>query len=87
MVNYYTSCGTEMWLMAVDQLLDFRNQNFPEKQWILDALTIATISNTCNFMGRYFTQIYIKIFNLIFLILFNKNVCNTLSLTVMIMPC
>ena len=77
-----------MWFKAVDQLLDFRSQNFPEKQWILDTLTIATISNTCNFMGRYFTQIYIKIFNnfLIFLILFNKNVCNTLSLTVMIMP-
>ena len=55
-VNYYPSCGTEMCLKAVGQLLDTRNENFPEKQCILDALAITMASNTCNFMGKYFTQ-------------------------------
>ena len=46
-----------MCLKAVGQLLDFRGQNFSEKQCILDALAITMTSNTCNFMGRHFTQI------------------------------
>ena len=56
-VNYYPSCGTEMCLKAVGQLLDTRNENFPEKQCILDALAITMTSSTCNFMGKYFTQV------------------------------
>ena len=46
-----------MCLETVGQLLDFRSQNFPEKQRILDALVITVTSNTCNFMGRHSTQI------------------------------
>ena len=56
-VNCYPSCGTEMCLKAVGQLLDTRNKNFPEKQCILDALAITMTSNTCNFMGKYFMQV------------------------------
>ena len=47
-----------MCLKAVGQLLDTRNENFPEKQCILDALAITMTSNTCNFMGKYFTQVH-----------------------------
>ena len=43
--------------MAVDQLLDCSSQKFPQEQCILNALTITVTSNTCNFMGRHFTQI------------------------------
>ena len=47
----------EICFNAVGQLPHFRSQNFPEKQCILDALALAMTSNTCNFMGRHFTQI------------------------------
>ena len=43
--------------MTQRQLLDFRRQNFAEKQCELDTYRITTTSNACNFMGRYFTQI------------------------------
>ena len=56
-VNYYPSCGTEMCVKAVGQLLDTRKENIPEKQCILDALAITMTSNSCNFMGKYFTQV------------------------------
>ena len=56
-VNYYPSCGTEMCLKAVGQLLDTCKENIPEKQCILDALAITMTSNSCNFMGKYFTQV------------------------------
>ena len=56
-INYYPSCGTEMCLIAVGQLLDFRSQNFPDKQRTLDALAITMTSDTFNFMGRHFMQI------------------------------
>ena len=46
-----------MCLKAVGQLLDTRKENIPEKQCILDALTITMTSNSCNFMGKYFTQV------------------------------
>ena len=45
-----------MCLKAVDQLLDFPRQNFPEK--VLDALAIRMTSNTCKFMGGHFRQTY-----------------------------
>ena len=57
LVKYYPSCGTEICLKTVSQLLDSRSQNLSEKQCILDALAITMTSNTCNFMGRHFTQI------------------------------
>ena len=56
-MNYYPSCRTEMCLKAVGQLLDTRKENIPEKQCILDALAITMTSNSCNFMGKYFTQV------------------------------
>ena len=34
-----------MYLKAERQMLDFRSQNFPEKQCILDALAIPMTSN------------------------------------------
>ena len=40
-----------MCLKAICKLLYFQSQNLPEKQCILDALAITTVSNTCNFMG------------------------------------
>ena len=46
-----------MCLKAVGQLLDTRKENIPEKQCILDALAITMTSNSCNFMGKYFTQV------------------------------
>ena len=46
-----------MCLKIVGQLLDFRSQNFPEKQRVLDACVITMISNICGFMSRYFTKI------------------------------
>ena len=46
-----------MCLKAVGQLLDFCNQDLPKKQYTLDALAIRMTSNTCNFMGKHFTQI------------------------------
>ena len=54
-LNYYPCCGTEMYLKAEGQMLDFRSQNFPEKQCIWDALAIPMTSNAWNFMGRHFT--------------------------------
>ena len=42
-----------MCLKTVGQLLDFCNQDL----YILDALAITMTSNTCNFMGKNFTQI------------------------------
>ena len=46
-----------MCLKAVGQLLDFRSQNIPEKQCILDAVAVTVTSNSCNFMGRHFTEL------------------------------
>ena len=46
-----------MCFKAVGQLLDFRSQRFPEKQYILDALAIEITSNACNFMDTHFPQI------------------------------
>ena len=46
-----------MCFKEVGQLLDFRSQTFPEKQCILDALTITMTSNAFNFMGTHFPQI------------------------------
>ena len=56
-LNYYPSCGAEICLKAVGQFLDCQSQKFLEKQCILDTLGITMASNTCNFMGRHFTQI------------------------------
>ena len=47
----------EICLKAVGQLLDFRGQNFPEQLCMLDVLAITMTSDTCNLVGRHFTQI------------------------------
>ena len=41
----------------MDHLLDCSSQKFPEKQCILNALTITMTSNTCNFKDRHLAQI------------------------------